>query len=196
MIEQKIKQILSDIKSDKSDDLIIQDMKAMSSLDYTDVFFAVSDEFRTKINQPLIRKILIDIEKKESPEHILKLIMDLHNEPDVDFIIFHPSMSESLREEMNRLSRKWLPGIQEESKRVAEERKCVAEERKRVSEEIKHVSEERKRVSEESKRVAKELEQSERILEDIRSKRAFVRQLNNMIEGEIEMYRNLNNQLC
>lgn len=182
MIEQKIKQILSDIKSDKSDDLIIQDMKAMSSLDYTDVFFAVSDEFRTKINQPLIRKILIDIEKKESPEHILKLIMDLHNEPDVDFIIFHPSMSESLREEMNRLSRKWLPGIQEESKRVSEERK-------RVSEEIK-------RVAEESKRVAKELEQSERILEDIRSKRAFVRQLNNMIEGEIEMYRNLNNQLA
>ncbi len=139
------------------------------------------------VNEQTVQQILSSIQT-HTPEQIILIIITLEDPSDVDYVFFHPTVSDQLRERLDYLAQEGLGPIQEELKRVQEERK-------RVQEELKRVQEELKRVQEELKRVQEAIMKADLILEDIQEKRSLVKQFNNAVEGQREMYRELNSQI-
>jgi hypothetical protein len=56
-----------------------------------------------------------------TPEKLLRMIMDLEDPEDIDYIIFHPSISNEVFNRMDELAKEWIGPIREENKRVQEE---------------------------------------------------------------------------
>ena len=125
------------------------------------------------VNEQTVQQILSSIQT-HTPEQIILIIITLEDPSDVDYVFFHPTVSDQLRERLDYLAQEGLGPIQEELKRVQEERKRVQEELKRVQEAIM---------------------KADLILEDIQEKRSLVKQFNNAVEGQREMYRELNSQI-
>ena len=115
-----------------------------------------------------------------TPEQILSMIITMEDPVNADKVVFHPAFPKELREKLDVM-------VVDESKRVKEEIKRVGEESKRVKEEIK-------RVGEESKRVKEEIKRADIVFEDLRNQRIMVQNFNRAIEGELNMYVDLNSQ--
>jgi hypothetical protein len=108
-----------------------------------------------------------------TPEQILSMIITMEDPVNADKVVFHPSFPKELREKLDVM---------------------VVDESKRVKEEIKRVGEESKRVKEESKRVKEEIKRADIVFENLRNQRIMVQNFNRAIEGELNMYVDLNSQ--
>ena len=118
------------------------------------------------VNEQTVQQILSSIQT-HTPEQIILIIITLEDPSDVDYVFFHPTVSDQLRERLDYLAQEGLGPIQEELKRVQEE----------------------------LKRVQEAIMKADLILEDIQEKRSLVKQFNNAVEGQREMYRELNSQI-
>ena len=101
-----------------------------------------------------------------TPEQILSMIITMEDPVNADKVVFHPAFPKELREKLDVM---------------------VVDESKRVKEEIK-------RVGEESKRVKEEIKRADIVFEDLRNQRIMVQNFNRAIEGELNMYVDLNSQ--
>ena len=108
-----------------------------------------------------------------TPEQILSMIITMEDPVNADKVVFHPAFPKELREKLDVM---------------------VVDEIKRVGEESKRVKEEIKRVGEESKRVKEEIKRADIVFEDLRNQRIMVQNFNRAIEGELNMYVDLNSQ--
>ena len=111
------------------------------------------------VNEQTVQQILSSIQT-HTPEQIILIIITLEDPSDVDYVFFHPTVSDQLRERLDYLAQEGLGPIQEELKRVQEA-----------------------------------IMKADLILEDIQEKRSLVKQFNNAVEGQREMYRELNSQI-
>ena len=101
-----------------------------------------------------------------TPEQILRMILTI--DPDnADKILLHPSLPNELRSQLDDLSIKWSGPMKAE----------------------------RQRVQEETERVREEIKRADIIIEQRRQQTRMVQDLNRMMEGQVGMYRELNNQI-
>lgn len=104
-----------------------------------------------------------------TPEEMLHLIINLEWEDvtNIDKVVFHPTFPKELYETMDRIATKRLDPTCEERKRVQEERK----------------------------RVQEEIERADELIYDLRQKTEAMRKFNDMMEGQLGMYQQLNAQM-
>lgn len=111
-----------------------------------------------------------------TPEELLHMIINLDWEDvtNIDKVVFHDTFPKELYERLNRMAAEQLGPMSEERQRVQAERQRVQAERQRIQAEIKHADD---------------------LIVDLRQKTETVRNLNNIMEGQLGMYQELNAQM-
>ena len=104
-----------------------------------------------------------------TPEELLHMIINLDWEDvtNIDKVVFHDTFPKELYERLNRMAAEQLGPMSEERQRVQAERQ-------RIQAEIKHADD---------------------LIVDLRQKTETVRNLNNIMEGQLGMYQELNAQM-
>lgn len=111
-----------------------------------------------------------------TPEEMLHMIINLGWEDvtNIDKVVLHPTFPKELYEKLDRMAAERLGPMHEERQRVQAERQRVQAERVRVQAEIKRADD---------------------LIDDLRQKTQAVQNLNNEMEVQLGMYRELNAQM-
>lgn len=118
-----------------------------------------------------------------TPEELLHMIINLDWEDvtNIDKVVFHPTFPKELYERLDRMAAEQLGPMSEERQRVQAERQRVQAERQRVQTEIQ--------------RVQAEIKRADDLIVDLRQKTETVRNLNDIMEGQLGIYQELNAQM-
>jgi iron-sulfur cluster repair protein YtfE (RIC family) len=111
-----------------------------------------------------------------TPEEMLHMIINLELEDvtNIDKIVFHPTFPRELYETLDRMA---------------------IEMQKPMHEEVERVRAESERVRAEIKRVRAEIKRADDLIDDLRQTTRTVQNLNEVMEGQISMYQELNTQI-